>query len=75
MARQITLDGIEACGVNIFKEAGDLRVEASYDIMSGSEVIRSASRDITPHLSAGQLTALSDAYDAVFARIEQVELS
>ena len=75
MAKQITLDGISRQGINIFKEGGVLRVEANYHILAGAEVVRSVSRDITNYLTPAQRSALADSYDAVFARIEQVELA
>ena len=74
MVRQITLDGIQPNYINIFKSAGEVRVEAGYAILAGAEEVRRHSRDITTHLLSSQLTAISEAYDAVFARIEQVEL-
>ena len=75
MAKQITLDGISRHGINIFKEGEAIRVEANYHILAGAEVVRTVSRDITAHLSPAQRSALADAYDSVFARIEQVELA
>jgi hypothetical protein len=75
MAKQITLDGISRQGINIFKEGGVLRVEANYHILAGTEAVRTVSRDITAHLSPTLRSALAEAYDTVFARIEQVELT
>jgi len=73
--RQITLDGIEASGINIYKEDGVVRVEANYNILSGVEVIKTVSRDITSALTSEQRTAISNSYDAIFSRIEGLELS
>ena len=75
MPRQITLDSIKASGVNIYKEDGVLRIEANYHVLSGSEVIKTVSRDITSALSSEQRTAISSAYDAIFSRLEDLELS
>ena len=75
MPRQITLDGIEASGINIYKEDGVVRVEANYNILSGVEVIKTVSRDITSALTSEQRTAISNSYDAIFSRIEGLELS
>jgi len=75
MAKQLTLDGISRQGINIFKVGGALRVEANYHILAGTEAVRSVSRDITAYLSPTLRSALADAYDSVFARIEQVELA
>ena len=75
MARTLTLDGLRRGGLNIFKEDGALKVEANYYILSGTEEIRGVYRDITPHLSQAVRAAISDGYDAVFSRIQQMELS
>ena len=75
MPRQITLDRIKASGINIYKEDGVMRIEANYSILAGSEVIKTVSRDITSALSSEQRTAISNAYDAIFSRIEGLELS
>ena len=75
MPKQITLDRMRASGVNIYKEDGGLRIEANYSLLSGTEVIKVVSRDITSVLSSEQRTAVSNAYDAIFSRIEGLELS
>ena len=75
MSKQITLDGIEASGINIYKEDGLVRVEANYSILSGVEVIKTVSRDITAALTSEQRTTISNSYDAIFSRIESLELS
>lgn len=75
MPRQITLDRIKASGVNIYKEDGVLRIEANYHVLSGNEVIKTVSRDITSALSSEEKTATSNTYDAIFSQIEGLELS
>jgi len=74
MPRQITLDKIKASGINIYKEDGVLRIEANYSILSGTEVIKTISRDITSALASEQRTAISSAYDAIFSRVDGLEL-
>ena len=75
MPRQITLNGLKASGINIYKEDGMLRIEANYQILSGDEVIKTVTRDITSALSSEQRTTIANAYNAIFSRIESLELS
>lgn len=75
MARQITLNGIQRGGITIFKHGGQVRVEASYAVLSGTEVVKTVTRDITEALDASQKVAIANAYDAVFNRVEGFELT
>lgn len=75
MPKQITLNGIQRSGINVYKENNVVRVEANYQILSGVEVIKSVSKDITSALSSEQRAIISNAYDAIFSRIEGLELS
>lgn len=75
MARQITLNGIERGGITISKRGGQLRVEVSYAVLSGTEVVKSITRDITAALDTAQRAAISSVYDAVFTRVEGIELT
>lgn len=75
MPKQITIDGIRRSGINVYKENNVVRVEANYQILSGVEVVKSVSKDITSALSSEQRTIISNAYDAIFSRIEGLELS
>lgn len=75
MAKQITLNGIERGGITIFKVGGQARVEADYRVLAGTEVIKTVHKDVTGHLDVSQRTSLLSAYDAVFNRVEAVELT
>ena len=76
MPRQITLDTVAPTGINILKGArNSLRVEANYQILAGTELVKVVSRDITQHIPSDTLTSLSTAYDNIFAAIEQVEIT
>jgi hypothetical protein len=85
MPKQITLDRIQASplraqarrasGISIYKEDGVLRIEANYQILSGDEVIKTVARDITSALASVQRATIANIYDAIFSRIEGLELS
>ena len=75
MPIQITLDSVKAIGTNLFKEDGQLRIEANYQVLAGADVIRNVSRDITIYLSVALKAALAAAYDDLFSEVAQMELS
>ena len=74
MVRQLTLDGVNPVGISVFLDGSEPRVEASYQVLAGEEVVMTRSRDITPWLTQAQKDALVAYYGQVFAAVTQREL-
>ena len=74
MVRQITLDGIRILGLSISLAGEQPRVEAAYEVLAGSEVIKVGSMDITDYITGAQRQAASNFVGDVKGIIEGVEL-
>ncbi len=77
MPRTIVLDGLERGQVVLTSMPdGTVKVEAFYGVKAGTEVIKQVvAQDVASLLTPTQLTALQNAYNAVFAAVEGAELS
>ncbi|MBI4289771.1 MAG: hypothetical protein HY671_15250 [Chloroflexi bacterium] len=73
MPKQVTLDSLELKGLNIFKEAGKLRVEANYSILAGTEVYKAGTRDVSDSLPPATVDGLASAWDAIVGLIKASE--
>ncbi|MDO8635250.1 MAG: hypothetical protein Q7R34_03260 [Dehalococcoidia bacterium] len=73
MPKQVTLDSLALKGLNIFREAGKLRVEVNYSLMAGTETYKTETRDVSLSLSPATTLDLENAWDTILALIKTSE--
>ncbi len=76
MPRTITLDALDRGNLRVLRlPDGSLRLEASYAVRAGNEVVKVVTRDVTELLTPADIAALTNAYNSAFERIEAAELA
>lgn len=74
MPKLITLDGVALRGFAVIQEAdGELRVEATYDVLAGAVIDRSKTENITKQVPPTVLAAIKTVWDALEKRLAVVE--
>ena len=76
MPKTITLDNLEAIDLRLYRDpAGGLHAQVTYNVKSGSEVIKSVlNREISTLLSSTQKSGLQGQFDTVFNAIKSLEI-
>lgn len=74
MPRTIALTGTELVRVQLQRDpSGQVQILAEYHLLSGTDVVRTVHRDLTPGVATGRRTGLVAAFEALARDVDAIE--